>query len=258
MLLPCHHTRPHPRKVLPEMPTLSANFLHGDSAERIAQEYQDFAYIVSHDLSAPLRHIREFTRLLVDSRSDLGDDEREYIQFLETSLHRLDVMQAALLGFARIGSRAGEFRETDCNSVVESVLNVFEASESYPMPVFECGVLPVIMADPDQIQTLFYNLIDNALKFRPNSSKQAKILISALKREDSWMFKISDNGIGIEKKYHEEIFRMFRRLEPEKYPGVGAGLTIARKIARRHGGDMFVESTPGKGTSVFFSIATSP
>ncbi|MCC7305668.1 MAG: GHKL domain-containing protein [Alphaproteobacteria bacterium] len=226
-----------------------------DKAAIVAREYEDFAYIVSHDLSAPLRHVKEFTQLLVESRaSPASQEEKEYIAYIQKSLERLDRMQQALLAFSRINTRALPFREMDCNQVVSSVLQELQDRIKEHPASIEQGLLPLVMAEPKQIHVLFFNLIDNALKFHEPGTGTRTIHISAMDQNDVWLFEIKDNGIGIEEKYYEEIFRLFRRLHTDKYPGIGAGLTIARKIVHRHGGEILIESEPGKGTSVFFSL----
>lgn len=225
-----------------------------DRTVLIAKEYEDFAYIVSHDLNAPLRHVTEFTRLLIGSRHDgLNDEEREYVGILEKSLQRLGDMQQALLTFSRLNTRAGPLRETDCNEIVAKVLGEMDDVINEHYPAIECGDLPVVMADAQQLTILFANLIGNALKFH-DGLKKRKVSISAEDQGDIHLFRIADNGIGIDPQYHDVIFRMFRRLNADKYPGVGAGLTIAQKIVQRHGGEILIESKPDEGTSVFFSV----
>lgn len=225
-----------------------------NEVERIAKEYNDFAYIVSHDLNAPLRHIKEFTRLLIGGRKDqLTEEEQEYVEFLEKSLSRIDGMQKALLTFSRLNTRSGPLEETDCNDIVVNALHELSDMVDKHAPVIEHGQLPIITAEPKQLHLLFVNLIDNALKFH-DGSKERQVTINATDQKDAWLFEIKDNGIGIAEEHHEKVFLMFRRLNPDKYTGIGTGLTIARKITQHHGGDIHIESEPGKGTSLFFSI----
>lgn len=226
-----------------------------DRANQIVQEYEDFAYIVSHDLNAPLRHVREFTRLLVGNRKGhLTEEEQQYVEFLELSLTKLDDMQRALLTFSRLNTRAGEPVNIDLNETLSKTLKDLATPIQKYQPVIEYKDLPIIVAEPKQIELLFFHLLDNAIKFHDETSPERQILVTAMDQGDTWLFEIKDNGIGIDQKYHEDVFRLFRRLEPEKYPGIGAGLTIAHKIIQRHGGEMLIESVPNQGTSVFFSI----
>ena len=236
------------------MPFQNTEF--SNEAERIASEYEDFAYVVSHDLNAPLRHVREFTRLLVGARNDnMSEEEQDYVRFLETSLKKLDDMQQALLKFSRLNTRAAPKTQTDCNIVVTRALKDLEESIEKHCPAIECAELPTVNADANQLQILFHNLIDNALKFHEADAGKRKIQINATDQGDSWLFEVKDNGMGIPEKYQDEVLRLFRRLNPENYEGIGAGLTIAHKIVQRHGGELLIESNDGEqGTSVFFNI----
>ncbi len=225
------------------------------SATQIAREYEDFAYIVSHDLNAPLRHIREFTRLLIGARGDdLNEDEKEYVNFLETSLSRIDDMQTALLTFSRIDTRAGVERQTDLNLTIKEVLEELGSVTARHNTTIEYSDMPVVHAEPQQMRLLFFYLMDNALKFHEKPSCERSINITSEKTNGSWLIGVKDNGIGIAENHCGEIFRLFRRLNPEKFDGIGAGLTMARKIVRRHQGSIHVESELGKGTTVFFTL----
>ncbi len=227
------------------------------NVEQIVQDYADFAYIVSHDLGAPLRHVREFTRLLIDARKDgLSPEEEAYVEFLESSLQKIEGMKRALLMFSRLDTRAEPYRAIPLNDVVSAALQELEDVMHAYRPDIICGVLPTLVVEPKQIQCLFYHLIDNALKFHRGKTDPRRIFLSATERDDTWCFEIRDNGIGIAREYHEEVFRLFKRLEPDAYCGIGAGLTFARKIVRRHGGEIWIDSEGEEnGTSVSFSLA---
>ncbi len=227
----------------------------GDRADEILKEYEDFVYIVSHDLSAPLRHIKEFTSLLVGARKEmLTEEEQKYVRFLEKSLQRIDGIQRALLTFSRLNTQAGPFQETNFNEAVADALKDLGDVIDMSAPDFKCGTLPVLLAEQKQIRLLFYHLIGNALKFHKPHASVRQVSISAADDGDFWLFEVRDNGIGIDKKYYKDIFRLFRRLEPELYPGTGAGLTIVQRIIERHGGEISVKSTPGSGTAICFSL----
>lgn len=223
--------------------------------QTLAREYENFAYVVSHDLNAPLRHVKEFTRLLIGEQNrKLTDEEQQYICFLEKSLEKIDNIQTALLAFSRLNTRAGPIRDVDCTQMAANALyELNDVIETY-YPSVECHPLPTIKADPQQIHRLFVSLIDNALKFHEDGCRKRKLIINAQDHDDHWMFKIEDNGIGMEEKNCEEVFAFFKRLHPHKYSGIGAGLAIAHKIVQRHGGEIFIESALGLGTKVFFTI----
>lgn len=242
----------------PELKPVINNNNSSLHADQIAREYQDFAYIVSHDLNAPLRHVKEFTRLLIGGRiENLTEEEQEYVRFLEQSLAKLDDMQMALLTFSRLNTHAGEMREVDFNKAVAAAISELGDVINLHQPVIEYDNLPTINAEPRQIELLFLNLVDNALKFHTSDTPKRKVSLTAMDKGENWLFEVKDNGIGIDEKFHNEVFRMFKRLKPDRYPGIGAGLTNARKIVQRHNGDVMIKSEPGAGTSVLFSLPKS-
>ncbi|MCK6419034.1 MAG: ATP-binding protein [Alphaproteobacteria bacterium] len=227
-----------------------------NKANAIAKEYEEFAYIVSHDLNAPLRHIREFTRLLIDARANPSKEEKEYIGFLEISLRRLDQMQQALLTFSRLNTRAAPLREIDCNVALRATLDNLIGTINAKKAKIEIDTLPTIIAEPHQFQLLLFFLIDNALKFC--TELPPHLQIRANKEEKRFVFEVRDHGIGIPAPYHKEVFKFFRRLHTgDRYPGIGAGLTLAQKIVHRHGGEIWIESPPQGGTSVIFTCPRS-
>lgn len=225
-------------------------------AQRIAQEYAEYAYIVSHDLNATLRHVREFSRLLMDARpaENLSQEEKQYLAFLEQSLSRMDEMQQALLSFSRVNTRADAFDNVSTQNIADGVLASFAKEIDKRNAIVECAGLPDVYADAVQINNVFSQLISNALKFHTDATAP-EIKIYVENQAGDQVFVVSDNGIGIAKDYHEDVFRLFRRLhDRDHYPGVGAGLTIARKIIQRHGGRIWLESQPGMGTRVCFTL----
>lgn len=223
--------------------------------ERLEKEYQDFAYIVSHDLRAPLRHVKEFTNLLIGSReSSLSAEEKEYLYFLNKSLEKIDDMQKALLSFSRLNTRAEQREYVDLNQVFDSVLLELGLEQMPDNIKIEKDDLPVVLAEKKQMHLLFFSLIDNALKFHGEETTLKRVNISVKDEEGVWVFEISDNGIGIDPKFHDLIFRFFQRLEPNRYPGIGAGLSISKKIVELHGGEILIESSLNKGTQVCFFL----
>lgn len=225
----------------------------------IAQEYNEFAYIVSHDLSTLLRHVKEMTRLLVDStQTHLGEEEKLYVGFLELSLQKLDAMQEALLEFSRINTEGRAFEATSSQAVLEKILDTLPDSLAAFRHCVVFDTLPMVYADPRQCHQLFRYLVDNALKFHENEA-QRKVSVSAWRRDDGILFVIEDNGIGMAAEFHEAVFRLFRKLNVEKrFPGTGAGLTLAGKIVNRHGGEIWIESAENAGARVFFTLPAQP
>lgn len=221
----------------------------------IRKEFEEFAYIVSHDLNTPLRHLKQFIGLLVKhDQKELTTEEKKYVYYIQKSLERLDDMQIALLAYSRINTSVQTLRRIHTEELIQGALNVLSPHIAELNPSIIYQDLPIITVDPSQMQMVFYYLLSNALKFhRPDT--QRKIWISCTEYEDKIIFEVRDNGIGIPNGYYEEIFKMFRKLHTaEEYNGIGAGLTLAKKIIERHDGKMWIESRPNNGTSVLFSL----
>lgn len=227
-----------------------------DDARRISREYEEFAYIVSHDLSAPIRHIKQFTGLLLDARQDqVSAEEEDYARFLYNALDQIDSMQEALLEFSRLNTRPEAIKDTDCSAAVQQALTALSDDINRIDTTITYEGLPVLQAQPGKINRLFYLLLDNALKFHKKDEMSRVITITAAERGEHWHFDIQDNGIGIPEAHYDDVLRMFRRLHPNSYDGVGAGLSLAQKIVHNHGGQLSLRAGAGAGTCVMFSLA---
>lgn len=221
-------------------------------------ELEQFAYVSSHDLQEPLRMIASYLQLLQRKyQGKLDDKADKYIYFAVDGASRMQNLINDLLEFSRVTTKAREFEPTDCKSILEQVLLDLKVSIKENETSISYGSLPVVMADSVQFTQLFQNLISNAIKFR--SEKAPEIEVSAKKETDQWLFSIKDNGIGIDPKYSERIFEVFKRLNKrEEYPGTGIGLSICKKIVERHGGQIWVESEYGKGSTFYFTLPAIP
>ena len=225
-------------------------------ADRIAKEYEEFVYIVSHDLSAPIRHIKEFTKLLLESReADFNDNEKQYKEFIDSSFEKLDKMQAALLTLSRINTEASPFYETvESQVLIDAALSELEKTYPSCAQSVSCKDLPSITVNPVQFTTVFKAIIDNALKFHP-TPKTAAVTILATKNKNGTQFEICDNGIGIDLKYTTDVFNIFRRLHPDnRYDGIGIGLALSKKIVEKHSGTIWIEPNKDQGISVFLTV----
>lgn len=220
------------------------------------KELEDFTYIVSHDLNAPLRHIKSFSSLLVKKLDDkITDQEREYVRHLENSVLKIEIMLEALLTYSRLSTQTEDYSPFDCNQLVQDVISSFQDPiEETQAKITVSGLPENLNADQKQIKLLFMHLLDNALKFRkPGTPPDIKI--SAEQKDDHWLFCIKDNGIGIPEKQYESVFTMFKRLNPDDgLSGIGAGLTMAKKTMDLHGGGIWVEAQGNDGTALFFTI----
>jgi PAS domain S-box-containing protein len=234
---------------------------HEESMERFAAELQKsnrelehFAYIASHDLQEPLRKIAGFAGFLEKRyRGRLDADADRYINYMVDGAGRLRDLINDLLAYSRITTRGGEFAAVDCNAVVGRVLKEMELSINEKGASVSCGNLPTVTADGDQLAMVFRNLIGNALKF--HGEEPPRVVVSAERQGEEWLFSVSDNGIGMEAGDLERIFLMFQRLHGRaEYPGTGIGLAICRKVVERHGGRIWVASEPGRGSTFRFTL----
>ncbi|MFQ6053620.1 MAG: ATP-binding protein [Candidatus Bathyarchaeia archaeon] len=158
-----------------------------------------------------------------------------------------------LLLLSRVGRKFKEVAEVDLNDLLASILSDLKPSIERRNAEVVVHSLPVIPVQRIWIRELFTNLIDNGLKF--NESETPRVEVMCEERSSDYLFKVRDNGIGIEEQYHERIFNLFERLHTkEEYEGTGAGLAICKKIVENFGGEIWVESTPGKGSTFFFTI----
>ncbi|MGE5430936.1 MAG: sensor histidine kinase [Syntrophomonadaceae bacterium] len=222
--------------------------------EESNRELEQFAYVASHDLQEPLRMVSNYTQLLSKRyQSKLDETGREFINFAVNGAMRMQSLIKDLLAYSRVTTKARPFEPTDCNEILTEVLWDLKLAIEESKAIINYEHLPRIMADPTQFRQLLQNLLSNSLKFR--TEKMPEISISSESRESEWLFKITDNGIGIDPQYFERIFMLFQRLHDSgTYPGTGIGLAICKKIVERHGGQMYVESEPGRGTTFYFTI----
>ncbi|MDZ7755430.1 sensor histidine kinase [Rhodohalobacter sp.] len=219
------------------------------------KELEEFAYIASHDLKEPLRMIQGFMNLLKSKyEADLDSRAQKYIYFAVDGAERMSKLIDDLLEYSRIGRVHTKLEVIDLNEILNKLVEneIHRAKDSEINIQFE--KLPQIEAVPIAIEMLFKNLISNALKYQDGDHKPV-IKIAAEEEESYWRFSISDNGIGIEKEYFDSIFMLFKRLHANnEYQGTGMGLAICKKIVEKHGGEIWVESEPGVGSTFYFTI----
>ena len=222
------------------------------------KELQDFVYVASHDLREPLRKISSFGTLLQDSlKGKLDEDQQENLEFMIDGAQRMQDMIDALLTYSRLTTKAKPPQQVFLNEVIESLkkfelatlLDETRGTIRIPEP------LSPVQADPSQMNQLFQNLIGNGLKFHKEGIPP-EIIIRAHGVENKMIrIEVEDNGIGIDEKYHEQLFVMFKRLHSRaQYEGTGIGLAICKKIVERHGGNIGIKSTPGKGSTFWFTL----
>lgn len=216
------------------------------------RELQDFAYAVSHDLQAPLRHIQEFALRLEEGDPNISE-VKSHLDGIQMSSQRMQRMIDSLLSYSRVNTRGVGFESVSLDQILENVLANLknEIAESNATISFE--QLPQVQGDFSQLLACFEELLRNAIKFR--SDKPLKIHLGARVRDDGWLISVHDNGIGIEQRHYERIFVIFQRLEfKEGTEGMGLGLALCRRILERHHGWIWVESTPGRGSTFFVQL----
>jgi PAS domain S-box-containing protein len=224
--------------------------------QRTNEELNNFASAVSHDLREPLRNVVNFSQLLVRE----GDDRKnsatqEYAEYVVEGVNRMEMLLNDLLAYSQVGGREQPARLTDVNEIVKTTLENLQAMIAETGAQVSSSHLPHIVGYEAQLSQLFQNLIGNAIKYR--SERPPRVHISAEKRGHEWIFKVSDNGIGIAHEYHKTIFGVFKRLHGKETPGTGIGLAICSKVVEHHGGRIWVESKPGEGSEFLFTLPES-
>jgi two-component system, chemotaxis family, sensor kinase Cph1 len=235
--------------------------------ERSNIELDSFAYVASHDLKEPLRGIHNYSTFLIEDYGDkLGEDGKYKLDTLMRLTQRMEDLIESLLHYSRCGRTELVFETVDLADAIESVIETIEIGQPSPAEFRIPRPLPNIQGDRTQLNELFTNLISNAIKYNDRDQKWIEIgyilpdeiapdVPPTLDRSQT-IFLVKDNGIGIRQKHLENIFKIFKRLHPAtKYGGgTGAGLTIAKKIVERHGGNILVSSIFGEGSTFFFTL----
>jgi signal transduction histidine kinase len=225
-----------------------------DELERSNNELKDFAYIVSHDLKAPLRAITSLAEWLAADYSDkLDEDGREQLELLKNRTRRMHNLIEGILTYSRIGRSKEEKEEVDLNTLVSEVIALIDPPENIAIEVV--GELPTIPFERTRMEQIFQNLLGNAAMYM--DKPEGRITISCTDDDDdsNWRFSVADNGPGIDEKYYKKIFQIFQTLKPrDEVESTGVGLTIVRKIVRMHGGEITVESKLGEGSTFHFTI----
>jgi PAS domain S-box-containing protein len=225
-----------------------------EELHRSNEELERFAYVASHDLQEPLRMVGSYVQLLGKRyKGKLDADADEFIGYALDGALRMQRLIEDLLAFSRVSTRGGALVATDANVVLDRALANVRFTIDEAGAVVTHDPLPTVLADAGQLEHVFQNLVSNAVKFR--SAEPPRVHISATQQESRWVFGVRDNGIGIEPQYYDRIFVIFQRLHgKQEYPGTGIGLAIAKKIVERHGGKIWVTSTPGAGSTFSFSL----
>lgn len=226
--------------------------------EQSNADLEQFASIASHDLREPLRMVVSYTQLLGERyRGKLDEKADKFISYAVQGATRMQRLIDDLLAYSRLENPGRPSLPTPTADALRDSLSDMRAAIQDTGAQISFGPLPTVLVDPVQLTQLFQNLIHNAIKFR--REEPPKIEVSAEPEGGMWRIFVRDNGIGIEKRFHDRIFQMFQRLhERSKYEGNGIGLATARKIVERHGGTIDLSSTPGQGSTFSFTLPAAP
>lgn len=221
---------------------------------RSNQELEDFAYVASHDLRAPLRTIGSFAEILTAEHAGHLDPEgREHLERIVQAVRRMERLLGDLLEYSRVGTRGKVFERVDVGGVLDTAVSNLKAAVAESGAEVTWRGLPHVSGDEVQLVQLFQNLVGNAIKFR--GAEAPRVVVSARRDDDRWELSVADNGIGIDPAHFDRIFNIFERLHPESaYAGTGIGLAICKRIVERHGGRISVVSAPGKGATFVFTL----
>ena len=235
---------------------------------RANEDLEEFASLASHELKEPLKKVSFQAEFLAAQYAELFDEQaRQDLLLLVSQTVYMQGLIKAVLDYARVDTGEPVLLSADCEKVLAQALtNLGGAIAESPVKI-KRDAMPAVKGDPGQLVRLFQNLLGNALKYHDPQRPDPFVHLSAERIEKSpvqmppsaspkgWLFSVADNGLGIEQEFQQDIFKMFVRMfSADQYPGEGMGLAISRRIVRRHGGEIWVESAPGKGSTFYFTI----
>lgn len=225
-----------------------------EELSRSNRELEQFAYIASHDLQEPLRSVTAACQLLERRFSGkLDATADEFLKYAVDGAKRMQDLIQDLLAYSRVGTKTRNETSFDMQPLIDQVIEALRASIDEAHAKITVDPMPTVAGDRSQIFQLLQNLLANAMKFR--SERPLTIHIGVESRDEHYEFSVRDNGIGIESKYFDHIFEIFRRLHNnQSYPGTGIGLATCKKIVERHGGLIWVESELKKGSTFHFTL----
>jgi len=217
------------------------------------QELSDYAHMVSHDLKSPLRSIDTLTAWLKEDYADqLDDTGKSQINNIRLSVEKMDTLINGILEYSTIGKTSVDVYDVDLNILLDDIINIIEIPDNITI---NKPKMPVIKGDKYRLQQLFQNLFSNAIAY--NDKAQGTIDIGVVDKDEFWEFYVKDNGKGIEEQYFEKIFKTFQKLENNQ-ESTGIGLSVVKKIVDLYGGDIWLTSELGEGTTFYFTLKKEP
>ena len=223
-----------------------------DDLESANTELKDFAYVVSHDLKAPLRGIGSLTDWLIhDYVEQLDEDGKMHLKLLKKRVNRMHNLIEGILQYSRIGRVDDFVTDVDLDALVLDVLESLERPANFEIEVK--GKFPIVKNDETRMRQVFQNLIGNAIKY--NNKEVGKVEVKCVEKEDKWLFSVADNGPGIDEKYHQKVFQIFQTLNArDRVESTGIGLTLVKRIVENNKGKVWIESQKGQGTCFYFTL----
>ena len=223
--------------------------------EEVNQELKHFAYVVSHDLKAPLRGIHQLSQWFVEDYADAFDESgKKMLVLLSSRVKRMSDLIDGILQYSRIGHLSEQQECIELNLLVKEVVEMLAPPES--IQVIVENALPTLVADKTRLQQIFQNLVSNALRYMDKT--EGTIVIHCVMENEYWRFSVADNGPGIEPRHHERIFQIFQSLQAkDEHESTGIGLALVKRIVELYGGKVWVESSPGQGSIFSFTLPRS-
>ena len=224
-----------------------------EGLRRSNEDLQHFAYVVVHELNEPLRNVATYVQLLArkyEGRLDAEADE--FISFTVEGVKRIQSFIQDVLSFSQATNPDTKYAQISCDAALATALFGLQRSIDEAGAVVTSEPLPTLIGNDMRLSMVFKNLIGNALKYR--GTEPPRIHVGATRHGDEWLFSVRDNGIGIEQKYWDTIFGMFKRLHIREHAGTGVGLALCKKIIENHGGQIWVQSEPNRGSTFYFTL----
>ncbi len=226
-----------------------------EELRRANQDLEQFAYSASHDLKEPLRTVKIYSELLGGRhRNKLDGSALDFLENIKTGADRMEALVRDLLTYTQTSLIDKPNAATDATAALETALANLQAAIAESGGLIQADVLPSVSVHATELQSLFQNLVGNALKYRrPDVSPVVRI--TARPQGGFWLLCVSDNGIGIEPAFREQIFGLFKRLHTsDEYSGTGIGLAICKRIVEHYHGRIWVESEAGEGSRFYFTV----
>lgn len=220
---------------------------------RSNEQLRRFAYVVSHELQEPLRMVKSYSQLVASKyRGKLDSDADEFIEYTVQGVTRMETFIRDMLAYSQVAEGGLDLKPTSLQKVLEWALMEVQAAVGESGATITHDSLPTVVCDGMRLSTVFKNLVGNAIKYR--GEQAPRVHVSALEQDDRWKISVTDNGIGIDPRYTNSVFTLFKRLHGRERAGSGVGLAICKEIVEHHGGDIWVESELNKGSTFVFTL----